>query len=358
VRRSVLNVLPHPGGGGETYVDALGELDEFESHRVFLAPDATPSPRVVRGVARAVSAASRYDLVHLHGEIAAGLCLPLIRSAPTVVTFHGLHLVGKLDGFRYRVARRNLRRVVDRADATICVAHSELDALISHLGGAAGTRTRVIPNGVPFVNEPTPDERGMILRGLGIDHSVVALFAGSLDRRKDPLTPVTAAAALMDSAPSLVLLVAGEGPLRPTLTDLARRATNVRVLGQRSDVSALMAIADVFVLVSEREGLSFALLEAMANGCAPIVSNVPANVEAVGPHGVIVPFQDLPSFTTELRRLVHDRAETARIGARARERVRMMFSVAAMLEATRETYEDVLRERGSRQSTWPRSKAR
>jgi glycosyltransferase involved in cell wall biosynthesis len=118
-----------------------------------------------------------------------------------------------------------------------------------------------------------------------------------------------------------------------------------------------MAIADVFVLVSEREGLSFALLEAMANGCAPIVSDVPANVEAVGAHGVIVPFHDVPSFARALRRLVHDRAETARIGARARERVRRMFSVAAMLEATQETYEDVLRARRSRR-TGPRSKAR
>ena len=143
------------------------------------------------------------------------------------------------------------------------------------------------------------DERETARRRLGVEGSVVALFAGSLDRRKDPLTPAVAAAALRNHSPELVLLVAGEGPLRPMLEDLATRTTNVRVLG-RSDLPDLMAIADIFVLVSEREGLSFALLEAMANGCAPIVSDIPANVEAMGGHGAIVPFQDM--------RVVRDRA--------------------------------------------------
>ena len=109
-----------------------------------------------------------------------------------------------------------------------------------------------------------------------------------------------------------------------------------------------MAIADIFVLVSEREGLSFALLEAMANGCAPIVTDIPANVEAVGEAGVIVPYQDLPSFTMALRGLVADPVHTARIGADARERVRTMFSLEDMLEATHEVYEGVLQGRESR----------
>jgi glycosyltransferase involved in cell wall biosynthesis len=119
-----------------------------------------------------------------------------------------------------------------------------------------------------------------------------------------------------------------------------------------------MAIADIFVLVSEREGFSFALLEAMANGCAPIVSDVPANIEAVGDLGAIVPFQDLPSLTTALRGMVDDPAETARIGACARKRVGTRFSLTNMLERTREVYEDVLRKRGSGGQASSRSKAR
>jgi glycosyltransferase involved in cell wall biosynthesis len=142
------------------------------------------------------------------------------------------------------------------------------------------------------------------------------------------------------------------------LEEIARRAANVRVLGHRSDVPALMAIADIFVLVSEREGFSFALLEAMANGCAPIVTDVPTNVEAVGEHGAIVPFEDVPTFTNALRELVDDPAEAARIGARARERVRQMFSKTSMLEGTREAYEDVLRERRLGQRGSRRSRAR
>ena len=156
-----------------------------------------------------MSAASGHDLVHLHGEVVAGLCLPLIRSTPTVVTFNGLHLVGRLDGIRYATARRSLKTVVKRADATICVSRSEFVGLATHLGGIPGARTRVIPNGVPSMHELAAAERSAARQRLGMDHSVVALFAGSLDGRKDPLTPAVAVASLREFAPDLVLLVAG-----------------------------------------------------------------------------------------------------------------------------------------------------
>jgi glycosyltransferase involved in cell wall biosynthesis len=357
VPRSVLNVLPHPGGGGETYVDALAELEDFQSHRLFLSSRASPSPKVVRGVARVARGSSSYDLVHLHGEVVAGLCLPVIRSVPAVVTFNGLHLVGRLDGIRYAAARRNLRAVVGRADATICVSRSEFVGLVTHLGADPGTRARVVPNGVAWVDAPTVEERDAARGRLGIDRSVVALFAGSLDRRKDPVTPAVATAALEGSTPELVLLVAGDGPLKPTLDDLARRTPNVRVLGHRSDISALMAISDIFVLVSEREGLSFALLEAMANGCAPIVTDIPANVEAVGTEGLFVPYADVRSFTAAFRRLLSDPAAVSGLGAGARARDRSMFSQRAMVEATHAVYEDVLRNRSPGRRVSPRSTA-
>ena len=60
-----------------------------------------------------------------------------------------------------------------------------------------------------------------------------------------------------------VLLVAGDGPLAGALA-----GERVRMLGQRDDVPALLAAADILVLPSAREGLSFALLEAMAAGLA------------------------------------------------------------------------------------------
>src|SRR6185437_7787989 len=104
------------------------------------------------------------------------------------------------------------------------------------------------------------------------------------DERKDPITAARAAAKVREP---LVFLIAGEGPLRPTLARFAEQHREVRLLGHRSDVDRLLAAADVFVLSSWREGFSYALLEAMSAGVVPVVSDAPGNPEAVGEAGVV-----------------------------------------------------------------------
>ena len=95
-----------------------------------------------------------------------------------------------------------------------------------------------------------------------------------------------------------------------------------------------MAIADIFVLPSEREGLSYALLEAMANGCAPVVTDIPANVEAVGDRAIRVPFGDATALEAALRHLLDEPAAVSSIGSAALERVRDRFSLEAMQQGT------------------------
>src|SRR5262245_4194873 len=108
--RSVLHVLPHPGGGGETYVDFLCELPGCRASRIYLAHSATPTlSELARGVARALRPTQRFDLVHGHGEVASGLCLPLLARNPSVVTLNGLHLFRRLTGVPRTAATLNLR---------------------------------------------------------------------------------------------------------------------------------------------------------------------------------------------------------------------------------------------------------
>jgi glycosyltransferase involved in cell wall biosynthesis len=96
------------------------------------------------------------------------------------------------------------------------------------------------------------------------------------------------------------------------------------------------------VLTSRREGLSFALLEAMAAGLAPVVSALAENVEAIGASGIAVPPGDEDALAAALRRLADDRAERTRLGAEARRRVAEAFRADEMVARTREIYDDVL----------------
>jgi glycosyltransferase involved in cell wall biosynthesis len=163
----------------------------------------------------------------------------------------------------------------------------------------------------------------------------VGIWVGSLDERRDPLAVVRAA-----EQTSTTLLIVGDGPLRP---DVERAAgAHVHMLGQRKDVPHLLRASDFFVLMSQREGLSFALLEAMASGLPAIVADIPENIEAVGNSGLVVPYGDEEATAAAFLRLARDEDERTTLGERAQRRVSDLFDADDMVARTRAVYDEVL----------------
>lgn len=341
--KTVLHVLPHPGGGGETYVDTLARMDGYRFERIYLSPSSEPRdalralPRTFSGVLRSA------DLLHVHGEVAAGICLPALAVRHSVVTLHGLHLLRRSTGLQRRLAELNLRLVVQAATKTICVSEAERPEVLAAAGGGAAKRLVVIQNGVDPAKPPSAKERAAVRAELGLEPETVAgVYVGSLVDHKDPLTAVRAAIEVAREGSPLVLLVVGSGTLRPSLERLARDSNGaVRVLGHRSDVGRILGAADFFVLPSEREGLSYSLLEAMSIGLAPVVSDAPGNPETVGDAGIVVPRGDLDGLVAAYRRLL-DEASRRALGEAARQRVEEQFRAGRMAGNTREIYNECL----------------
>jgi glycosyltransferase involved in cell wall biosynthesis len=327
--RRVLHVLPHPGGGGETAVDVLSAIPGFPGERVYLSPGSEPGPALARGVVATLRRRG-YDLLHVHGEVAAALCLPLLAARPSVFTPHGLHLVRRLGGVAQRAAALNLRLAVRAASRTICVSEHEQRELARF---ADARRSVVIPNGVRL---PTPSPRPA--------RDPVAIWVGSLDERKDPLT---AARAAEDA--DVELLVVGDGPLRAGLG-------RARLLGRRSDVADLLGGADLYLHTSRREGLSFSLLEAMAAGLACVAGDLPENREALGDAGLYAPLGDVEAFAAALRTLADDPEKRGALGTAARARIQR-FTVQNMVARTRLVYEEILGRRGVPLELPPREQA-
>src|SRR5439155_25112839 len=212
---------PHPGGGGETYVDLLQGMPGFTSDRLYLSPTPEPGPAVARGALAALRAGVAYDLIHVEGEVASGLRMPLLAAPPLVVTLNGLHLVRRLSRSRRSLAALNLRLVVRAAGRTICVSDAEYRELSAAIGPAASRRAVVVRNGVTLPAPAVAAERASSRAelGLAVDEAV-GIWIGSLDDHKDPLTAVRAAAAA-----SIALVVVGDGPLRGEIERVARERT-------------------------------------------------------------------------------------------------------------------------------------
>lgn len=131
------------------------------------------------------------------------------------------------------------------------------------------------------------------------------LFAGRLVPEKN-WRCLLQAINLIRSQRDVRLLVCGEGPERDQLASLVdelRLNTQVRLMGFRSDLHALMQQADVFVLPSWFEGMPNVLLEALAIGLPAIVSDIPSHRRIVKQNGCALLFD--PASAEQLADAIH-----------------------------------------------------
>jgi glycosyltransferase involved in cell wall biosynthesis len=145
--------------------------------------------------------------------------------------------------------------------------------------------------------------------------------------------------------------VVGDGPLRDELSALAGNlgvGSDVRFLGYRDDIAPLLDRADLFVLPSRAEGISNALLEAMAVGLPVVASAVSGNTDVIEPevNGLLVEADDPASLAATVLRLLDEPGLRRRLGGEARRTVETRYSI----EHVGERYVDLYRELVSRPS--------
>lgn len=147
----------------------------------------------------------------------------------------------------------------------------------------------------------------------------------------------------------LTLVLIGEGPQRPDLERQAQRlGIDVRFLGHRTDVPAFLARADVVVLPSLEEGLSNAVMEAMAVGRPVVATAVGGTPELLRDRGVLVPPADAPALAEGLHWMLTDHAAAARLGKAAREWALQHLSADTMVERHVSLYRKLLERRSGR----------
>jgi glycosyltransferase involved in cell wall biosynthesis len=176
------------------------------------------------------------------------------------------------------------------------------------------------------------------------DAHIVCLTTARLHPQKDIGTLVRAAKEAIAERPNLRFLIAGEGPLRPALeAEIAALGVEdeVRLLGWRADVDALLARADLYVFPSRFEGLPSSVIEAMAAGVPVVASAVAGVTELVTPGrtGWLVP----PGTAPELAAAIVEAAgsDLPALGRVAAAEVDERFSIEAMTEAFERVYEEL-----------------
>lgn len=148
--------------------------------------------------------------------------------------------------------------------------------------------------------------------------------------------------------PDARLLIVGSGP---EATNLQNEANHLGIAGQcsfqpsTSDVRKYLWNMDIFVLPSLNEGLSNALMEAMACGCCVLASKVGGNPELVteGETGLLFPSEDEAALTAQLVLAMDNADRRRRLAAAATERMKTGFSLQASTGRMQQIYDSVQR---------------
>jgi glycosyltransferase involved in cell wall biosynthesis len=146
---------------------------------------------------------------------------------------------------------------------------------------------------------------------------------------------------------SIRLLITGSGPEEPALRTLAQtlKITDKCVFHpSTADVAPVLRSIDIFVLPSLSEGLSNALMEAMACGCCVIASEVGGNPELVsdGTTGLLFPSQNRQALIDRLSEVLADPQRRRSLAAAAAGQIREEFSLSRAVEKMQEIYETVM----------------
>jgi len=262
---------------------------------------------------------------HLHGAIAARLArVPLV-----VHTKHGRdYMDGNWLAAGTRLATRWTSRIVGVSEDAALVA-LEMD-------GVPADKVRVIHNGVDLdrfdvrVARPTRPHRR-------------AVTVGRLTAVKDQATLIRAVGRVVAEVPDFQLDIVGDGPARrelEMLRDSLGLTDHVHFRGYHSRVGDFLATADFFVLSSLSEGVSLALLEAMASGLPVVATDVGGNGEVVvpGETGYLAPPNSPELLAAQMLRLADNAAEISRMGRAARRRVTEHFNLRTVVAEYEEMY--------------------
>ncbi len=286
-----------------------------------------------------------FDLIHCHtpvGALLTRLAAGKARQKGTKViyTAHGFHFfkgAPKLNWLVYFPAEWLCGFLTD---VLITINREDYDFAQKHIH--AGKVCYVPGVGVDMDRFGGSRETAREKLGIG-NEEFVLLSVGEMTENKNHRLALQALALLPEKPIRYVLV--GRGERMEELQAQARElgiADRVIFTGYRNDVSELYPAADAFFFPSFREGLSVALMEAMASGLPAIVGKIRGNTDLIddGVEGLYMPLT--PEGAAEaIRKLYDDPALGARLGEAAREKVRR-FSAPEVQRKMREIYRDTM----------------
>jgi glycosyltransferase involved in cell wall biosynthesis len=295
------------------------------------------------------------DVVHTHTSKAGILGRLAARAASVPVIVHGVHIVpfvnvGRLEASLYLSAERAVQGMTH---AFIDVSPGIRDLCV-RAGVGAPEKHHVVPSGFDLSRfraavEPA-DWRGLLRLGAAEPRPPVVLMLAVFEARKRHLEFLESLPRIVEPFPRVRLVLAGDGKLR-TAVEARIKALgverNVILTGFHQHPEELVALADICLLASVREGLPRVVMQYLAGGKPVVASDLP-RIDDVLRHdvnGLVAPSDDLDGLADAVIELLADDAKRARLTHGAATTDLEEWDASRMGERIEAVYAHVIRRR-------------
>jgi glycosyltransferase involved in cell wall biosynthesis len=336
-----LRLLEHVKLPGCTPVAAVGrdgwlaeQVRRLDIEPLVLSAKGSLQVAYLRSLARLIKERDvRLIVAHLYGAAIYGSIAGRLTGVPVVAVVHGQSDIARQERFAWAKAQ-----IIARFSTHIVFVSEALRADVMQRLKLPAGKTSVIENGIDL-ERPARGSDSSLRESLALAPDTFLIGAvGNVRATKGYTTLLEAARLCADSMPSLRFVIAGDtsGRTYPPLEQLReqlRLQDHVQFLGLRSDVPRVLANYDLYVLSSDTEGFSIALVEAMAAGLPAIAtrSGGPETILEDGRTGVLVPPKDPQALARAILRMVNDPALRERLATAGTQDVARKYGSEQMI---------------------------
>jgi len=287
--------------------------------------------------------AARADVLHVNGLQFPLAIRDLVAAFPDTPVMIQDHASRPAKGWRRRVWLNATSHVAG-------MAFTALEQAIPFFASGALRETMPIYEVYEGSSTFSPGNRDLARAQSGLHGDPCMLWTGHLDANKDPLTVLAAFERAADGLPGARLWCCfGKAPLlsevRARIDQSPLLSERVTLVGRRphAEMEIYFRAADLFVQGSHHEGCGYSIIEALACGTPPLVTDIPSSRRIVGDAGSLTPVGDAAALADAM--VAWARRDHTSTRANARERFERALSFDAIGTSLRSVYETVLRSR-------------
>jgi glycosyltransferase involved in cell wall biosynthesis len=296
----------------------------------------------------------KYDVLHcqqMFGPTMVAAVASFLIRKPIVTRVTTIGELGEVKYIKQMAFSKIRLKLIRRVTRWVALTEEMKRELLTL--GIPEERVRIIHNStdIPEAKSFDPENKAILREKLGLGLNRIGVYVGRLSEEKNLDVLIDAWARVNEKFPDASLLLLGAGGdfrnVEDQLKDQVKRLGlegTVRFLGHVANAKDYVLTSDVFVLPTRTEGMSNALVEALACGATIISTDIPANQEICSheKNALLVPVGDVDALTDAILRVFGSSELSLRLGQTARSNAVAELSVERMVDRYVDLYSEVL----------------